>query len=414
MYITKRFLYLLIAVFMAVNLYSDEPVSLPVLSKDTGKITDTYIGKSSNPIVIIIQDMHCNGPIQRSISEILRQLKTQIKEKLYVVGVEGNEGVINTSILRNLPSDKLKETLTQSLVDKGLITGVELYDIENPNNIIIIGVEDKEIYNKNLAQLKDMLFQNDKWKRDFLFLTSRIKADKKRFYSDTLWHLDKLHTKYEKNKISLYAYLDKLRAAADKRGGAPTDIYPNLKQVISANENIKIDQLRLVEEIEDYFYHVKLAACENEHQKEIVFIDRFTMLVESYFENAVSSISSENVEGNMDTFIRAVNKRYRLEIKDLREKLKNAQEFYITARKRNEILVKNLLKQIKERKQAVDNNSLGVILIGGFHTQGIEDVLRSKGCSYITIMPIVKGAPGYTKDLYFERLKNEEGLGGSE
>ena len=78
--------------------------------------------------------------------------------------------------------------------------------------------------------------------------------------------------------------------------------------------------------------------------------------------------------------------------------------FYDCASKRDHILVTKTLERFKggERVNKGSMKGKGILVTGGFHTQGIEAILKEKGVSYLTLTPMV--TRGVDLALYEERM----------
>ncbi|MFC1566915.1 ankyrin repeat domain-containing protein [bacterium] len=75
--------------------------------------------------------------------------------------------------------------------------------------------------------------------------------------------------------------------------------------------------------------------------------------------------------------------------------------FYEIAIKRDEVLTSNMLKEI----QSLNSSQASIMVCGGFHTDGITSILRSKGISYEVIRPNMQGT--YDKEVYLNRMKEQ-------
>lgn len=69
-------------------------------------------------------------------------------------------------------------------------------------------------------------------------------------------------------------------------------------------------------------------------------------------------------------------------VADIDEILALVEEFYAIAEKRNAVLVNNLLVQMDAK-----NQDTGVLVAGGFHSDGMLEILKEKGVSYVTVAP---------------------------
>ena len=65
--------------------------------------------------------------------------------------------------------------------------------------------------------------------------------------------------------------------------------------------------------------------------------------------------------------------------------VEDARKFYDIARRRESAMVENLLGKVKER-----NLKAAVLITGGFHSEGIDEILAHKGVAHITISPRIR------------------------
>lgn len=105
--------------------------------------------------VVVIQDLHCHGEVQRNIAGMINYLVRS--HKLSLVGVEGVAGTLNISALASYPDPVARQTAANFLLDQGQLTGAEYSAVLRPQALCLEGVEDPELYQKSLASLKTFL-----------------------------------------------------------------------------------------------------------------------------------------------------------------------------------------------------------------------------------------------------------------
>jgi len=76
-----------------------------------------------------------------------------------------------------------------------------------------------------------------------------------------------------------------------------------------------------------------------------------------------------------------------------------AMTFYATAVVRENIMFVNALKRMKEQKQ-----DRAVIVTGGFHTDGLKELAKSKGCSYLQITPRINEITKRDHEIYLKSI----------
>ena len=174
------------------------------------EVMDFYRGDYNKPFIFVLQDVHCHEQVQYIIFDFLVQMKKMYDKKFVVVGVEGNTGEIDTSILQSMIETEVKESICQNLIKRGLLTGAEYYDILYPKNVQLFGVEDVKIYNENLAQIKKGLFEDAIVSKEIKILKDKNKDSKRIFYGKEMYEVEKLRIKFEENKNLAYTFINAL------------------------------------------------------------------------------------------------------------------------------------------------------------------------------------------------------------
>ncbi|MCP3659160.1 MAG: hypothetical protein GY830_02115 [Bacteroidetes bacterium] len=90
---------------------------------------------------------------------------------------------------------------------------------------------------------------------------------------------------------------------------------------------------------------------------------------------------------------------------NLHKTISGMEKFYTFVNQRNMVMVNNLLKGIEEKSKEI-----AVLIVGGYHTRRIKDILRAKGISYKEIL--VKTANNAksrieSKEIYLKSLKKQ-------
>jgi hypothetical protein len=156
--ILKRFVSLGVCVCFCIGITSD--LSYARIHTDDflkySTLVDEYHASNKSKFVYIVQDIHCNASAQKSINQIISSLKKQYKSKLNIVGVEGSSGSIDTSLIKDMPTD-IRRKIINYFLEHGYLSGAELYDIEHPNSISLYGIENDNLYTKNFRLLYESL-----------------------------------------------------------------------------------------------------------------------------------------------------------------------------------------------------------------------------------------------------------------
>ncbi|MFH1714663.1 MAG: hypothetical protein ABH857_00490, partial [Elusimicrobiota bacterium] len=434
----------------AVESYSNQISLAPEL----GNIQEVY-NSGAGPFVFCIQNLHCHKEAQNKISQIINLLKTAYGERLSVMGLEGESGNVDLSLLAGIPDKNIKDEVVNYFLDRGELTGPALFAIRNPNCINIIGLEDEELYNKNLKQLYDSLFYQNGLEGVLNKLRRQIDRGKDIVYPSDLREFEKNYSKY-----NLAEQIQYLKKTAPDLGVSLENLYQNL---MSFDKGFRNNPILLIQEMNELEYIIKKSMLKGRNDgQRILYCDRYLDLLNKLLSNNVSVYDYENWQKGKKRFYEfadimigklSVNNTF-AEYKDIIDRaVTNMQDFYNLAEKRNEVMVGNLLKQqpcypefdcpvkggsrstkneyltktpdqvrsdinvrhenareitLSSRNSSPHNDinkNISIMVLGGFHIKGVTQILRSRGISYAVINPNI--TKKYDKNIYLARLEEE-------
>ena len=194
-----------------------------------------------------------------------------------------------------------------------------------------------------------------------------------------------------------------------------TKDYPNLSNyVIYTKLYARIENENLFNEIEDIKNIVKEKLFENDDQRNLSACWDNVNILLGLIDIKLSNREFAYYRANRDKFnpefftdfVRSKVSRYNLayDVEEpsefIKENLPKLEDFYEIATKRDRTLVDNTLKTMKSEKTDV-----AVLISGGFHTDGITELLKKKGTSYVVVCPNI------TKDVespYIQVLTNQK------
>ncbi len=185
------------------------------LPQELGIIQESAELPNSVKTVIHIQDAHCNYAAQKSIAEILNYLTTEYG--IYAVNCEGAAESYDLSPFTAIPEKDIREKTADFFVKEGIVSASEYYAVNNPRKVSLWGVEDPDLYLKNLKVYRDSLAHKDEVDRYIKSIGYILDNLKRHIYSDELLELDKHYTGYKENKITFKEYLLYLISMARKR-----------------------------------------------------------------------------------------------------------------------------------------------------------------------------------------------------
>ncbi len=182
-----------------------------------GTVKDRYhnTDRPLEKIVVHIQDAHCNYAAQHKIAEIIEYLNREYA--IDTVNLEGGSGEYDISVFTDIQNKDTREKGADYFVKQGLVNGAEYYAINNPEKVTLWGVEDIDLYRKNLNIYRESLPGRQEID-GYLGTLYHILSDlKRRIYSDELLELDIKYTQYKANKLELRDYVSYLIEKAKER-----------------------------------------------------------------------------------------------------------------------------------------------------------------------------------------------------
>ncbi|MFH1791072.1 MAG: hypothetical protein ABH885_03695, partial [Candidatus Omnitrophota bacterium] len=120
-----------------------------------GYTREVYDSGTDMPVIVYLQDAHCNYSCQKSIAGIIDYFNRFHGVKL--AGLEGGSGNYDFSLFTSIPDIDIRENIADYFVREGRVTGAELFAIMNPERISVKGLEEPGLYEKNLTVYRESL-----------------------------------------------------------------------------------------------------------------------------------------------------------------------------------------------------------------------------------------------------------------
>ncbi len=191
------------------------------------------------------------------------------------------------------------------------------------------------------------------------------------------------------------------------------DEYPNFAKFVAYSKKLKnVQNEKLFAEIDECVKVIKKSLYKKDIEAEIDSLYQLSIILEKSFNLSLAQKESFELNNkilyakNLKTFLDRIAQTHDLpnSLNDTNTKfLENALfyviEYYTTAQQRNEYLVENTIKIMKSK-----NLKRSILYTGGFHTDGICDLLREKNISYSVITP--KTVHSSNEDSYLKLLTN--------
>ncbi|MBU0683071.1 MAG: hypothetical protein KJ864_02120, partial [Candidatus Omnitrophica bacterium] len=456
-----------------------------------GDVKYAYKGESKK-VIIHIQDAHCNYYAQRKIADILDYLNKEYG--VSVINLEGGVEEYDLSIFTSISGETIRKEVADYFVKQGEINGAEFYAVNNPEKIMLWGVEDKELYLDNLQVYRDSLKYKpevDKYLNELMHILNNLK---RHIFSPELLKIDMEYEDYKAGNMDFRGYLEFLIAKA-KDSAIDVKRFSDLYFLVQAMEqeekidfkkanterNILIDELKkclskyeiaelvsksvdfktkkisrknfygylltkakevdikigrfpelsnyiayvmtyeavnrfnVMRELDELEEAIKDPLYKNDIDRQLIQLSRNLALTKNIFSISLTKTDYEYYLSNKKAFevinyvdfIEKEAPKYKitaqfsasiLELDDYRDRIAG---FYEYSFERDKVFIKNL-KFHPER----ENIETAVLMTGGFHTENLCDLFKSKNISYVSILPKFTSEKDYECP-YFDLLSGQ-------
>ncbi|MBR3655314.1 MAG: hypothetical protein IKN62_07810 [Elusimicrobia bacterium] len=199
--------------------------------------------------------------------------------------------------------------------------------------------------------------------------------------------------------------------------------YPDLFRLISLRElSSLINPLELIEEENQMMEDILLSYSKTTGNKDVVFINLFFQIYKKLLLASISSNEYVYYKQNYKNFVRLYSKYVQ------NDDLFNLYRYLVVAENFNELNIQRNITFVnslvpENKNDEVKNNYRGkfyninkilsglnkiknikVIISGGFHTEGINELLKAKKVSYITLTPNVKETDSLYEQNYLDSI----------
>lgn len=160
MHMFRRLISRFMVVIIAVSCISPDAVHAvassgqATLDDRSGRVIDgVYTG--GDHLIVYVQDVHCNGGVQRNINSIIQSFARA--GNLRTVFVEGAPaGSVEQNLLARYPDGPAKTEALERMLDAGLLSGAE-YGAAINSGYAVRGIEDGPLYNDNMLRLQRLM-----------------------------------------------------------------------------------------------------------------------------------------------------------------------------------------------------------------------------------------------------------------
>lgn len=404
-----------------------------------GTILETHRG-TNGKLIVHIQDAHMNYEAQKNEAHVLESLIRDYD--LTLILLEGKVSDLNFDRIRKRALLYERTERADKLLKNGDINGVNYLNIASNYPMVIQGIEDIDVYDKNI----NMLWEIDKFKDiagEYVEkLTVAANKLKPQIYNKGLLELDNKKKEYDEETIDLLEYYEYLYEKA-KESTLPLYVFPNFQNLIRASElekqidlvNVRsgdatTEEMTLYNDYMDATKNLNVNAlfkeeprleealqdilAENADQKRLLNISKALSIIRNllkikavpeeydYFEKHKNDFDPKSWE----SFLEEKSKELGIDITvpsnhyAVSDNLQKIEEFYGIAAERNKVFVRRTNEHINN-----EGVRLAALVAGGFHTPMLTKLFADSGYSYVVISPRVTTETD--DNLYRSALKRE-------
>ncbi|MFN0118279.1 MAG: AAA domain-containing protein [Elusimicrobiota bacterium] len=414
--------------------------------------------------VIIFQDIHGHPEAQRNIATSFSLFRDKRP-----IGVEGGTGEFDFSLYHELPNSKITKDIASQFLNENKIAAAEYYGLTMPSEKLI-GIETSALYLQHVDVYKKANLNQQKIKKELNGWGQELLEKEKKYYPSSLFNLIQVQESYLNKKQSLTEYIKVLSEFEDLPLSLETFLVTVQLEKGLNFKNIQNDKDRFIEQLavqmsskEKLFIRELVLQVSNAEGKwsgpfSILFryaadrgikLNKFPHLNDYYrYLSLVDSLKMESIYDELSLHEESVfesllkkcpplahnifkARQYKLLLQKLAQFEMTPQEwdkwekrkapldlnsmkhipislrdqsllapfedFYRIADLRSADMVKHIIK-----------NKLGRVVLGGFHTQKIENLLKANNVDYSVVRPKITSLKFEDTNIYLSAFAQKE------
>ncbi len=417
--------------------------------KTEGSTPSSILHPLSSKTIVFIQDAHDSLEAQENIAKLISKF---VKEKgIKTVFEEGYEGPVPTDKFFGFIKDPaIKQKVSYFLLDRLRIGGAEYAHINRKNpgsgwrmadggwrkagfasstllppdlDWRLVGVEDLKLYGENLKCYQESSKNRKDISEDLGELYGQITTLANQYFPKELKSLLKRKELFSEGKLPLLSYLRELRGFYPKvprRYSAEefTAMYPAIsillraqttkgpklvKQLNALDARVVFDEItQLEKDISSNFLQVDRDHEIFAYYQGLSLLKRLNRieLTQAEYEAAREVLKKFETQ-KLVNFIVSLTRRSLVLSKEWEQHIQDAIRFYDVAQGRDQAIDKHLREFIQSKEE-----DTAILVFGGFHANGIKEILRQQGLSYVVISPRITSMNKRHQD-YYKRLMSE-------
>lgn len=207
------------------------------------QIREATNADASTKLLILIQDAHVNYEAQKHLADILDRLISAYGVKLVLV--EGGEGDIGLSYLRERGSKAVRQQLAEEYLRSGVLSGEEYLDIVSEHPMTLWGIDDPALYDEHMQTFLELEESRKTTEQGMAQLRQAVERLKANAPNDALREFEAQQASFDAGTLNVSDYVNLLLRESE-RLGVKVDGYQNLQRLVDARkleEQVKPDQV---------------------------------------------------------------------------------------------------------------------------------------------------------------------------
>jgi hypothetical protein len=384
-----------------------------------GYVSSSFSPKSDaeRPRLIIISDLHGHIEVQKNIMGMLDKLVDTLHvDKKVPIFLEGGWTPNLEEPLRGVTNPKVRAFLDEYLLHKAELSAGQAYSekVAGSDKVSLIGVENQGEYERNKA-----VFVKTYPVRKKLIVALRREEKALKQLSDAISNraflsLQKMRDDYNAGKVQPEQFARMLVRQAGRTGisGHYVDVLKNAATAspndldVAYSEIYKLVSVRLSEARPMTAFLRQSIGDEADLRQKIAIIDSRLDLLNRLVGNQLTPAEVPLAMARMEELVQVAQMlvppdSVNMNVGDV---VRDSLNFYPYAMVRNETLVKNSLSALDK----MGPDATGILIVGGFHAQAIDQYLQDHQISYMQLNPTITRDLSADEQLnYIKRVCND-------
>lgn len=363
---------------------------LSLIPAALGKIEESYVGTQGKTIVYI-QDAHTSLEAQENIAKIIQSLVQNNGVK--TVFEEGYEGAVPTNdYFGFIKNAAIKEKVAYFLMDRLRLGGAEYAHVISPQTFKLIGADSRSLHRENILAYQKTLKHQTETEKDLTHLQTELDRLIQQRFPKEIKEWLKLKQRFEHHELNPVDYFKRTAALLQENAAIPIQPQTFFEEIDRLENNLA----------EKFLKDQKIRKIFEIHKALTLFkkLNRLELTASEYAASKIF-LKTLNTETLAEFLVHESGNSVIL-AKEWETRLQKAVAFYEIAHARDLAIEQQLDGFLKNQ-----NESLAVLVFGGFHKDGIKEILHRKNLSYQIVSPKITALSPRHQNFYKQLMTTD-------